>query len=186
MILEVEVILSHIIKLKVFIISGCCGSRSHCILSERAIHLLFSNGWVEVVWQEPMKFLVDMLNHAHWLRIVHNVHLKAPSTFLHHFSPKMNFSLHKIFSNVHICKAKPQLYVFLSKKSFVMCLKFIYFSIVGLFLECHNVNMFCILDLEVKVSGLCKWEKKDLIIVYSHASWPCPFLISWNLNLINV
>ena len=27
-----------------------------------------SNGWVEF-WPEAMKFLVDMLNHAHWLRI---------------------------------------------------------------------------------------------------------------------
>ena len=28
----------------------------------------YSNGWVEF-WWEPMKLLVDKLNHAHWLRI---------------------------------------------------------------------------------------------------------------------
>ena len=34
-----------------------------CVIAERAIH--YSNGWVE----KPMKFLVDMLNHTHWIRI---------------------------------------------------------------------------------------------------------------------
>ena len=132
MILEVEVILSHIIKLKVFIISGCCGSRSHCVLSERAIYLLFSYGWVEVVWQEPMKFLVDMLNHAHWLRIVYNVHLKAHSTFPSTkytiFHQKYIFLFIRYFlSNIHKCKAKPKLYVFLSKKRFFFFFFFFFF-----------------------------------------------------------
>ena len=39
------------------------------VIAEPAIHLSSSNGWVEF-WPEPMKFLVDMLNHAHWLRIL--------------------------------------------------------------------------------------------------------------------
>ena len=34
----------------------------------------FSNGWAEF-WPEPMKFLVDMLNHAHWLRISNHTKL---------------------------------------------------------------------------------------------------------------
>ena len=42
-----------------------------CVIAERAIHLSYSNGWVEF-WPEPMKFLVEMLNHAHRLRIHNN------------------------------------------------------------------------------------------------------------------
>ena len=34
------------------------------VIFEHAIHLSSSNGWAEF-WPEPMKFLVDMLNHAH-------------------------------------------------------------------------------------------------------------------------
>ena len=30
----------------------------------------YSNGWAEF-WSEPMKLLVDKLNHTHWLRIIH-------------------------------------------------------------------------------------------------------------------
>ena len=37
--------------------------------SKRAIHLASSIGWAEF-WPKPMKFLVDMSNHAHWLKIV--------------------------------------------------------------------------------------------------------------------
>ena len=40
--------------------------------AERSIHLSCYNGWGEF-WPEPMKFLVDMLNHTHWLRIMYNV-----------------------------------------------------------------------------------------------------------------
>ena len=36
------------------------------------------NGWAEFL-AEPMKFLVDMLNHAHWLRICFNINLKPTS-----------------------------------------------------------------------------------------------------------
>ena len=38
------------------------------VISEWAIRLLCNNGWEEF-WSEPMKFLVDMISHAHWLRI---------------------------------------------------------------------------------------------------------------------
>ena len=34
------------------------------VIAERTIHLSSSNGWAEF-WPEPMKFLFDMLNHAH-------------------------------------------------------------------------------------------------------------------------
>ena len=34
------------------------------VFAERAIHLSSSNGWTEF-WPEPIKFLVDMPNHAH-------------------------------------------------------------------------------------------------------------------------
>ena len=34
------------------------------LIAERTIHLLFHNGWAEF-WPEPIKFLVDMLNHTH-------------------------------------------------------------------------------------------------------------------------
>ena len=33
-----------------------------------AIQFSSSNGWTEP-WQKPIKFLVDILNHAHWIRI---------------------------------------------------------------------------------------------------------------------
>ena len=33
----------------------------------------YSNGWAKF-WSEPMKLLVDKLNHAHWLRISHERH----------------------------------------------------------------------------------------------------------------
>ena len=39
------------------------------VFAECTIHLSSSNGWVKF-WPEPMKFLVDILNHAHWLRIL--------------------------------------------------------------------------------------------------------------------
>ena len=38
------------------------------VIAEYAIHLSSSNGWAEF-WPEPMKFLVNMLNHVVWLRI---------------------------------------------------------------------------------------------------------------------
>ena len=38
------------------------------VIAERTIHHGLVVGWAEF-WLEPMKFLVDMLNHAYWLRI---------------------------------------------------------------------------------------------------------------------
>ena len=38
-----------------------------------------SNGWAEFL-PEPMKFLIDMLNHTHWLRIVYNKCLAQTET----------------------------------------------------------------------------------------------------------
>ena len=37
------------------------------IIAEPTIHPSSSNGWAEF-WPEQIKFLVDMLKHAHWLR----------------------------------------------------------------------------------------------------------------------
>ena len=37
--------------------------------TKNLIFYSLSNGWVEF-WAEPMKFLVDMLNHTHRLRII--------------------------------------------------------------------------------------------------------------------
>ena len=34
------------------------------VIAERAIHLSSSNGWAEF-WPEPMKFLADIIKHAH-------------------------------------------------------------------------------------------------------------------------
>ena len=38
------------------------------VIAEHAIRLSSSNGWGEF-WPEPIKFLVDMPNHVHWLRM---------------------------------------------------------------------------------------------------------------------
>ena len=37
----------------------------------------YSNGWAEF-WSEPMKLVVDKLNHAHWLRIADVANSKCP------------------------------------------------------------------------------------------------------------
>ena len=38
------------------------------LLNTLSVMVWSGNGWTEI-WPKPMKFLVDMLNHAHWLRI---------------------------------------------------------------------------------------------------------------------
>ena len=43
----------------------CASALNMQLPAERAIHLMSSNGWAEF-WPEPMIFLVDMLNHAHY------------------------------------------------------------------------------------------------------------------------
>ena len=62
------------------------------VIAERVIHLSSYNWWLEF-WPEPMKFLVDMLNHAHWLRILvvmtlmllWKCHKHVPSSLLRQF-----------------------------------------------------------------------------------------------------
>ena len=44
-----------------------------CVIAERAIHISSHNGWAEF-WPEPIKFLVDMLNHTHWLWMAYKGH----------------------------------------------------------------------------------------------------------------
>ena len=39
-----------------------------CIIAEHTIYLLSCNEWKEF-WPEPMKFLVHMPHHTHWLRM---------------------------------------------------------------------------------------------------------------------
>ena len=42
-----------------------------CVIAVHTLHLLSSYGWAGF-WPKPMKFLVDMLNHTHWLIISYN------------------------------------------------------------------------------------------------------------------
>ena len=44
--------------------SRTLNTRLSRVIAERAIHLSSSNGWAEFL-VEPMKFVVDILNHAH-------------------------------------------------------------------------------------------------------------------------
>ena len=43
----------------------------------------YSNGWAEF-WSEPMKLLVDTLNHAHWLRMINRQNFLHFDTNLTH------------------------------------------------------------------------------------------------------
>ena len=58
------------------------------VIAERAaIHLSSSNGFAEF-WPEPIKFLVDMLNYARWLRILKNSKTNIPFLLFNlYFSP---------------------------------------------------------------------------------------------------
>ena len=54
------------------------------VIAERVIHHVIVNGWVEF-WSEPMKLLVDKLNQAYWLRILHNWNCQLLRIVLNYF-----------------------------------------------------------------------------------------------------
>ena len=66
-----------------------CGVHTHQIRNYPATRypLWSDNGWVEFL-AEPMKFLVDMLNHTHWLRIYY-ISLERANCF--HFTEKVYY-----------------------------------------------------------------------------------------------